>query len=121
MKKVIKKPAKKQKPKAGGTVIDEVVVKDIQFAYNNHEVINLLKTRGYAITTCNWKKVEECDQLLTKLVQDGDKFDSLTRPVCAFITFESDDGYIEALRYSKKMNWSLTSDHDPVMDGFERE
>jgi len=28
----------------------------------------------------------------------------LTRPVCAFITFDSDDGYEEALRYSRR-NW----------------
>ena len=120
-KNITKKTAKKPKTKAIGAQRDSVVVKDVQFAYKNYEVINLLKTRGYAITYCDWKKVEECDQKLTQLVQDGDKFDSLTRPVCAFITFESDDGYIEALSYSKKLNWSLTSDKDPVMDGFKRE
>jgi hypothetical protein len=29
---------------------DEVKVKDIQFAYNNHAVIQILKKRGTAIT-----------------------------------------------------------------------
>ena len=29
-------------------------------------------------------------------------YSKLTRPVCAFITFESDDGYNEALSYTKK-------------------
>lgn len=38
----------------------------------------------------------------------------LTRPVCAFITFESDDGYNTALSYSKKKKWyhSADSDHE---------
>ena len=31
---------------------DTVVVKDIQFAYNNHEVISILKKRGSAIAMC---------------------------------------------------------------------
>jgi hypothetical protein len=29
----------------------------------------------------------------------------LTRPVCAFITFESDDGYNAALSYTIKKKW----------------
>jgi len=36
------------------------------------------------------------------MVQDPDMYVKLTRPVCAFITFESDDGYNEALSYTKK-------------------
>jgi len=31
--------------------------------------------------------------------------DKLTRPVCAFITFETDDGKNEALAFSKKNPW----------------
>ena len=34
------------------------------------------------------------------MVKNPKNYDKLTRPVCAFITFESDDGYNEALLYS---------------------
>ena len=34
----------------------------------------------------------------------NDAYDALTRPVCAFITFNSDDGYEEALKYTRR-NW----------------
>lgn len=81
----------------------------------------MLKKRGYAIAQCQWEKVEACDKELTDLVQNPENYDKLTRPVCAFITFESDDGYIEAINYTKKMKWGFSGDKDPVMDGFERE
>ena len=71
---------------------DEINVKDIQFAYNNHSVIYILKKRGTAITQCKWDIVAECDKELGELVNNPDNYDKLTRPVCAFITFESDDG-----------------------------
>lgn len=35
----------------------EVVVADIQFAYNNPELINTLKARGYAISMGQWAVV----------------------------------------------------------------
>lgn len=37
------------------------------------------------------------------MVKDEDQYDCLTRPVTAFITFESDDAYSEAIKYSKKL------------------
>jgi len=70
----------------------EVEVKDIQFAYKNHEVINLLKKRGSAIATCKWEEVTKFDEQLTAMVKDKANYDKLTTPCCAFITFESDDG-----------------------------
>jgi hypothetical protein len=38
-------------------------------------------------------------------VRDEDNYDKLTVPVCAFITFESDDGFGEALNYTKRTSW----------------
>lgn len=77
-----------------------VCVADIQFAYDNHELIALLRKRGAAITKLDFNKMEELDNELTIMVKEN--YIKLTRPVCAFITFESDDGYNEALSYSKK-------------------
>lgn len=75
-------------------------MRDIHFAYNNNEVIEILKKRGTAITYCKWDLVKKCDSELTEMVKNPNNYDTLTRPVCAFITFSSDDGYNEALMYS---------------------
>lgn len=37
---------------------EDVVVKDIQFAYNNYRVIEILKKRGTAIAQCKWDVVQ---------------------------------------------------------------
>ena len=55
------------------------------------------------------------------MVKNPNNYDILTRPVCAFITFESDDGYNEALRYSQKISWLGTGYRQPDYDGFEIE
>jgi hypothetical protein len=45
-----KETKKKTKKLANGLPrVEEIKVKDIQFAYNNHEVIHILKHRGYSI------------------------------------------------------------------------
>ena len=41
---------------------------DIQFAYNNHEVIQILKQRGNAITYLDWETVAECDKQLLEMI-----------------------------------------------------
>tara|TARA_B110000285_G_C15117741_1_gene615182 strand:+ start:838 stop:981 length:144 start_codon:yes stop_codon:yes gene_type:complete len=46
---------------AGGVELDDmekVKVRDIQFAYNNNEVIEILRKRGTAITYCKWDEVK---------------------------------------------------------------
>jgi hypothetical protein len=41
---------KPKKNASGLPPVETIIVKDIQFAYNNHEVIAILKKRGYAIS-----------------------------------------------------------------------
>lgn len=48
--------------------MEDVKVKDIQFAYNNYKVIEILKTRGAAITACKWDVMAKEEEKLTKLV-----------------------------------------------------
>ena len=93
----------------------DVKVVDIEFAYDNYNLIGLLKKRGTAIRTLDWEAMNKLDKELVDLVMNTengepkkdsngyelpeseldkiDEYDSMTRPVCAFITFESDDGY----------------------------
>jgi hypothetical protein len=80
-----------------------IKVADIQFAYDNEQVISLLKTRGEIIVA------EEVDNDKRKAINDKigkllkEKPEQLKRPVCAFITFEREIGYLEALDYTKKI------------------
>jgi hypothetical protein len=68
----------------------------------------MLKARGYAITNCMWDKMRASDESINNLIMNEDgtvndeKYDNLTRPVTAFITFNSDDGLNEALLYNKQ-------------------
>jgi len=88
-------------------------------------MINLLKKRGTAIAKLDFEGMRDYEREITDLIMntqnggqpklDGegyeivdaindpdDVYEDLTRPVCAFITFSSDDGYQEALNFSKK-------------------
>lgn len=84
------------------TMVDktEVIVADIQFAYNNPELINTLKARGYAISMGQWAVVQKKDEELIRLMSDEDNREKFSRPITAFITFEEEDGYIMALDLS---------------------
>jgi hypothetical protein len=73
-------------------------IMDITFAYDNHALIALLKKRGAAITALNHAVVHACDAAIPDLIRKG--YEKLTRPVVAFITFESDDAYNEACSFS---------------------
>jgi len=87
----------------------------------NHEIISILKKRGTNIATCKWDKVTELDHHLTDLVKDERNYEKFTTPVCAFITFESDDGQIEALTYSKQHHWYDLRDRYNPYKGFTKE
>jgi len=64
-------------------------------------MIELLKNRGSAITALNFEAMRKYDNELTALIHSKEGYDDITRPVCAFITFESDDHYNEACAYKK--------------------
>mmetsp|Transcript_21706 Transcript_21706/g.16002 ORF Transcript_21706/g.16002 Transcript_21706/m.16002 type:complete len:320 (+) Transcript_21706:473-1432(+) len=74
--------------------IHEVKIADIVFAFNNSDLIGLLRERGGYINNQKYDKMREAEQKITDLKKE--KYESLTRPVCAFITFEEEDGYILA-------------------------
>lgn len=89
--------------------MSDVKIVSINFAYHNHELINLLRARGAAITALRFedggfpkyaKSIATLDEKLTELVQNEDKYEMIAQPVCAFITFESDDGKNEALAFA---------------------
>ena len=48
--------------------------------------------------------MREVEKEITEL--KNNEYEKLTRPVCAFITFEEEDGYILAQEFEMKMSFS---------------
>ena len=71
---------------------------NITFAYDNPELLKLLTQRGTFITSGKFDKVPEINAKLQEL--KATKADKLTRPVTAFLTFNTQEGYERALK-----NW----------------
>jgi hypothetical protein len=88
-------------------------------------LIGLLVKRGTAIAALDFEKMRDYEREVTDLIMNteeggnpkhdaegneivdaindpSDIYEQLTRPVCAFITFRSDDDYEEALNFSKR-------------------
>ena len=64
-------------------------------------MIKLLKKRGFSIKNQEWDEVKNIENEIIKL--KNEKFDWLTRPRSAFITFESEEGFNRALLFKKKL------------------
>lgn len=99
------------------TELSDVKIISIYFAYYNHELINLLAERGGAITELRFedggfpfyaKSMATIDQKITELLHNEEAYDRISRPVTAFLTFESDDGRNEALSFSKESAFNST-------------
>lgn len=74
--------------------IQTVKIADIVFAFNNAELINLLRERGGHIMFQRYDKMREVENKITQV--KNEKFSSLIQPCDAFITFEEEDGGIIA-------------------------
>lgn len=68
--------------------------------------------RGQAITAIDGPKIKMYDDLISESIKNEDNYDLFTKPVVAFITFESDDGYNEALSYSKTAWYKKLGAHE---------
>jgi hypothetical protein len=61
---------------------------DIDFAFDNRDVLDILKKRGKSITKFEFDKLDKLDHKLIKLILNTEEYERLTRPVCAFIIFK---------------------------------
>lgn len=69
----------------------------ISFAYDNIEMINQLKKRGSVLTAGTMDKLAPIDDDIKNIAIY--KYDTVTRPVTAFITFETQEGFERASTY----------------------
>lgn len=83
----------------------EVKIADIVFAFNNSELIKLLRLRGAHIMYQRYDQMREVEKQISQLKDE--KFGDLTRPVSAFVTFEEEDAYNVALT-NFEPNYTLT-------------
>lgn len=93
----------KEKPGSENLKCDEVKIADIVFAFNNAALIQLLRLRGQHIMYQRYDKMREVEAQITTL--KNEKFDSLVRPVDAFITFEEEDGLIVAQEFEPEYDF----------------
>lgn len=84
--------------------IREVKIADIVFSFNNPQLINLLKERGSHIMYQRFDKMRQVEEKISVL--KNEKFNSLTKPCEAFITFEEEDGSIVGQKFEAEYTFS---------------
>jgi len=80
--------------------IHDVKIAEIVFAFNNARLINLLRLRGGHIIFQRYDKMREVEGQINTL--KNEEYESLTKPVHAFITFEEEDGLIVAQEFESQ-------------------
>jgi hypothetical protein len=73
----------------------------LSFAFNNSELINLLKERGNYIKYENYDKMREIDMKIDELKSNPENLENFTRPVSAYITMEDEEGVNRLLLYNE--------------------
>lgn len=86
-------------------------IADIVFAFNNSELIHLLRQRGAFINNQQFDKMREVEKKISE--SKNENYSKLTKPVCVFITFEEEDGYIIAQKFEPQ--YSLTGKAEPAL------
>lgn len=69
---------------------EKIYISLVTFAFDNAELINLLKERGNAIKFEKWDRMREINKKINELkTKNVEKYN---RPVAAFLTFENEEG-----------------------------
>jgi hypothetical protein len=85
--------------------ITEVKIADIVFAFNNTKLIELLRKRGGFIMNQKYDEMRATEAEISQLTKE--EYETFTRPVCAFIIFEEEDGSIIANEsFEPEYNWN---------------
>ena len=89
-----------------------VRIANITFAFKNSKLIRLLKKRGTAVAAGQFRNLPKIDEEINNLKEKD--LQSLTKPVSAFITFETQDGFERACEFkgSFKCNGEIIADHE---------
>jgi hypothetical protein len=104
-------------PNLTGDQKPEIKIANITFAFKNAKLIKLLRARGKCVADGQFRKLPEVDAKINELKDK--EIQTITKPVTAFITFDSQDGYERACEFKGKenCNGSITSFDDHEFDG----
>lgn len=80
--------------------VTNVHIAATNFAFDNADLINLLKARGEAITADDFDKMRTIDKQINELKKTN--LANLTRPVSVFMTFENEEGVQRALQFEDR-------------------
>lgn len=73
--------------------------------FDNHRLIKLLKERGALIASGKHKLVRSYDEKINKYLLEKNGKDDLQTILSAFVTFKTEEGYNEALRFIENPNF----------------
>ena len=87
-------------------------IANITFAFNNAKLIGLLRQRGAQVAAGQFRKLPAIDEKINELKEKD--LQSLTKPVAAFITFETQDGYERACEFkaTRKCTGAIEAEHE---------
>lgn len=71
----------------------------LTFAFDNSELINLLKSRGNAIKYEKWDEMRQINKRIDELKTKN--LEQYNRPVTAFLTFENEEGLNRCINYNE--------------------
>ena len=75
--------------------VEEIKIAVTTFAYNNGEVIHLLRERGQCIKAEDWTGMEKVDEEINKMKKV--QLEDFTTPCSIFMSFELEEGINRAL------------------------
>jgi len=79
---------------------ERIRISMVTFAFDNAELINLLRKRGTFIKFENYDKMREVNNKIDELKADPKKLEKFYRPVTAFLTFENEEGLNRCQNYN---------------------
>lgn len=77
--------------------VEHVKIAVTTFAYNNAEIIHLLRERGDIIKSEQWDQMAVIDRKINEFKEDN--FMKMITPCSIFMTFENEEGVNRALNY----------------------
>jgi hypothetical protein len=80
---------------------ERIRVAMLSFAFDNAELINLLRQRGQFIKVENYDKMREINDKIDNLKSNPEKLEKFYRPVTAFFTFENEEGLNRCTNYNE--------------------
>jgi hypothetical protein len=76
----------------------------ITFAFDNAELINLLRKRGQFVKFEKYDKMRDVNTKIDELKSDPKKLAQFYRPVTAFLTLENEEGLNRAQNYNEAVH-----------------